>query len=382
MKRAEIASHGFAFALIAAGLVIATLEVRQDVAWAKRPPAVVQPDDASDEDDDDTPVPLPVRRPDPTKPAADIAMPPVVASPVVAPNVVAPRAPEAPPTDWSDGDRIEALTRCVALLAPLKVKVGEPRSVRQDRCGGPALVEVQAFEIGGNEVLLKPALLANCETAARLHAFIASDLQPLATEVLGSPIVRIEGVGGYQCRGVIGSASSRGLSEHAYANAVDMSAFVTADGRRIGVREDWGAVARDGTQRDSTAAKADDLKATRRDRQTARDADDDADDEDDDTSPPPLPVRNPRLLTNVTEFDRRGRRIRIASEAPPPAEALKPEQPSGTGSKEPAARTFLRRLHTAGCRRFSTALGPEANEAHRDHFHFDLVVRRGRSFCE
>jgi len=27
-------------------------------------------------------------------------------------------------------------------------------------------------------------------------------------------------------------------------------------------------------------------------------------------------------------------------------------------------------------------LGPEANEAHRNHFHFDLAHRRSSAFCQ
>jgi len=44
---------------------------------------------------------------------------------------------------------------------------------------------------------------------------------------------------------------------------------------------------------------------------------------------------------------------------------------------------FLRAMHASACRRFGTVLGPEANEAHRNHFHFDLAERGGRgNFCE
>jgi hypothetical protein len=43
---------------------------------------------------------------------------------------------------------------------------------------------------------------------------------------------------------------------------------------------------------------------------------------------------------------------------------------------------FLRRLHKGACGTFGTVLGPEANEAHRNHFHFDLAPRRHRAFCE
>jgi hypothetical protein len=35
-------------------------------------------------------------------------------------------------------------------------------------------------------------------------------------------------------------------------------------------------------------------------------------------------------------------------------------------------RHFLRDVHRAGCRRFGTVLGPEANAFHHNHFHFDM----------
>ena len=43
--------------------------------------------------------------------------------------------------------------------------------------------------------------------------------------------------------------------------------------------------------------------------------------------------------------------------------------------------TFLRRLHKGACGIFGTVLGPEANEAHRDHFHLDLAPRRRSAFA-
>ncbi|MEZ5774341.1 MAG: extensin family protein [Hyphomicrobiaceae bacterium] len=47
----------------------------------------------------------------------------------------------------------------------------------------------------------------------------------------------------------------------------------------------------------------------------------------------------------------------------------------------PEAR-FLIAVHAGACKRFGTVLGPEANEAHRDHFHLDLQPRRSSSYCE
>ena len=43
-----------------------------------------------------------------------------------------------------------------------------------------------------------------------------------------------------------------------------------------------------------------------------------------------------------------------------------------------AERTFL---HEDACRRFGTVLGPDANAAHKNHFHLDMKTRH-RGFCE
>jgi len=43
-------------------------------------------------------------------------------------------------------------------------------------------------------------------------------------------------MGTYACRSIAGSGR---LSEHATANAVDVAAFILADGRRISVLEGW-----------------------------------------------------------------------------------------------------------------------------------------------
>ena len=43
---------------------------------------------------------------------------------------------------------------------------------------------------------------------------------------------------------------------------------------------------------------------------------------------------------------------------------------------------FLRAAHETACKRFGTVLGPEANEAHRNHFHLDMAKRRYGNYCE
>ncbi|SFR96196.1 extensin family protein [Sphingomonas jatrophae] len=74
-----------------------------------------------------------------------------------------------------------------------------------------------------------------------VRAFVlwSRDAQALATAELGSPIRKLESYGSFACRPVNNKAGNR-LSEHGFANAVDIAAFQLTDGRRITVRGGWG----------------------------------------------------------------------------------------------------------------------------------------------
>jgi hypothetical protein len=39
---------------------------------------------------------------------------------------------------------------------------------------------------------------------------------------------------------------------------------------------------------------------------------------------------------------------------------------------DPGERAFLREVRDGGCRLFRGVLSPDYNEAHSDHFHFDM----------
>lgn len=75
-----------------------------------------------------------------------------------------------------------------------------------------------------------------CPLAAHFAAWARYGVQPAARAILGSPVVRIETMGTYNCRRIAGSSQ---LSQHAHGNAVDVATFVLADGRRISVRNGW-----------------------------------------------------------------------------------------------------------------------------------------------
>lgn len=79
-----------------------------------------------------------------------------------------------------------------------------------------------------------------CPLARALALWTRDAAQPAARAILGSRIIQIESFGSYSCRNVKGRPQFSGTrSEHATANAVDISGFVLSDGRRITVETGW-----------------------------------------------------------------------------------------------------------------------------------------------
>ena len=77
-----------------------------------------------------------------------------------------------------------------------------------------------------------------CPLAANFAAWAKYAVRPAAKQFLGSDVVRIETMGTYSCRNIGGGRSGK-LSQHAFGNAVDVSAFVLKDGRRVSVLGGW-----------------------------------------------------------------------------------------------------------------------------------------------
>ena len=77
-----------------------------------------------------------------------------------------------------------------------------------------------------------------CPLANSFAAWARFGVDRAAQQILGSPLARIETMGSYSCRNVAGTAR---LSAHSRAEAVDVAAFVLADGRRISVLNGWNA---------------------------------------------------------------------------------------------------------------------------------------------
>ena len=75
-----------------------------------------------------------------------------------------------------------------------------------------------------------------CPLADSLAGWARYGVDRAAQQILGSPLVRIETMGSYSCRNIAGSPRR---SAHATGNAIDISGFVLADGRRITIAGNW-----------------------------------------------------------------------------------------------------------------------------------------------
>ncbi len=91
-----------------------------------------------------------------------------------------------------------------------------------------------------------------CETAAATAMWVTHVLQPAAEQHLQVPVVALQTMGGYSCRNIVGNKLWQDFrSQHATANAIDISAFELQDGRVISIKKHWA----------STGPQADFLRA-------------------------------------------------------------------------------------------------------------------------
>lgn len=127
--------------------------------------------------------------------------------------------------------------RCLANLGSTGVRY----SALPDRYYAPgchALGSVQLSALAGDQGSFGLANLGPvaCPLAGAFAGWARFGVDRAARQILGSPLARIETMGSYSCRNVAGSSR---LSAHSRAEAIDIGAFVLADGRRIAIKTGW-----------------------------------------------------------------------------------------------------------------------------------------------
>lgn len=82
-----------------------------------------------------------------------------------------------------------------------------------------------------------PAVFA-CPMVAAMERWMNEVVQPAAYARFGQGVLEIKTFGSYSCRGR-NNQSGAPLSEHSFANAVDIAAFVLGDGRVVTIVKGW-----------------------------------------------------------------------------------------------------------------------------------------------
>ncbi len=149
-----------------------------------------------------------------------------------------------PDDDEDDDQRVQ--TRPAAPPPSVQPAAAFARAARGPRVTGSA-----------TPVEIKPAATLACPIVSALDQWIAASVQPAAHKWFGQPVVEIKQISAYSCRGMNGQVGAR-ISEHAFGNALDIAAFVLADGRRITVKGGWqGSAEEQGFLRDVQGAACD-----------------------------------------------------------------------------------------------------------------------------
>lgn len=322
--------------------------------------------------------PSPPRKPQTAKPVAPKAPPPPVAempaddtatwiatidiplperNPALDKSEVDKKAtPKAPPhpskvvtEDWTLEDKKTAKAACKTQLAGLAVSYEFQEPLHMGICGAPAPIRLAELGAAPN-VEIRPAATVTCHMAAGLVRWMDEVVQPAARKHLGAPVVSIRNVASYSCRNRY-NAPGRRISEHANANALDIASFETSTGQTVTVLQDWNArekIEGDGKAKETVTSQAPE------------------------TAPQVSPVSATKQIA-----------VKTSTKTNKASRKAQPESSESEPVSIPAAESkFLREAFDGACKIFGTTLGPEANAAHRDHFHLDMKERRYGGYCE
>jgi hypothetical protein len=179
-------------------------------------------EEAAEEEEDHEP-PIPVHAPHTVKPGAKTASEPL--------------GPEIQPEEWSEAKVTAALKQCENLLSKAIYDYEPLAPIRKGVCGTPAPIELGSVE-ALRTVTIRPAAKVNCTMASAFHRWMVETVQPSARNLLETEITGVINVASYHCRTRYGDPNQR-MSQHAFANALDLAGFITAKGEQISVEKSW-----------------------------------------------------------------------------------------------------------------------------------------------
>ena len=157
------------------------------------------------------------------------------------------RMPREARPAWRDEAERACLRSGVVKETPYVVRA--PAIDGPGACGALSPFQVAALS-DGKVGLTFPASLAGtghkayaatltCEMVPALESWMTEKVQAAAAAVYGEPVVEMHSLGSYSCRRMNNGTGTNAISEHAFANAIDVSGFTLADGREVMVKTGW-----------------------------------------------------------------------------------------------------------------------------------------------
>lgn len=144
------------------------------------------------------------------------------------------REPPGAFTPW----RIRALGVSPNACARVLGRSGVAATAAPDRPLSNGCGYVDGVAASAASLALAAPPVMRCPLAAAYAAWERHVVQPAAQARFGARVVGVNHFGSYSCRNTYGRATGR-RSQHATANALDVSGFQLSNGRTITVRSDW-----------------------------------------------------------------------------------------------------------------------------------------------
>ncbi len=128
----------------------------------------------------------------------------------------------------------EACTRLLSEANQKRLIQTQPMANSAGDCPLSDVVRVRNF----GPVTLSSSFIASCPLALSSALFIQQQARPLTKTMMGSELARVEHLGSFACRNIYHRPDAR-RSEHATADALDISGFQLADGQKVMVLPGW-----------------------------------------------------------------------------------------------------------------------------------------------
>jgi hypothetical protein len=288
---------------------------------------------------------------------------------------------DAPTVAWTDAEIAQAKAKCAKLLAGVDLDYEPLEPIKEGRCGAPAPILLRS--VGSDpKVAIEPPATVTCSVAVSLGEWLDKTVQPAARTSFNAQVVKLANASSYVCRNRYNGTDTI-LSEHALANALDISTFVLESGERLTVLAGWPRLVEgpplprpnpirvaDSPEMTGSIASSRQVKVTKINAVPSANA------------MTTIAKSNPFALPKVDARTNPFVLPKAAASRVPPLIRRTEFEPLDAGSLAALRRAFLTKVHDDACGIFGTVLGPEANDAHKDHFHLDMKARSRRAFCE